>query len=170
MLFILSHPFRLRATPPAGRSGSRGGQADSRSSFLVKRTSPAAKRRPLATLFVSASAQAWFFVSSRNLRALGALRGFAVNPGLDFHREGAKHAKKTRGTLVWLRLCRAVSICTTNPKTLCHPARIFPAFLGLFFGVRKKLACALTDSEQTPREERRQQAAALQGVVQSAEC
>src|SRR5213083_2264793 len=96
MLFILSHPFRLRATPPAGRSGSRGGQADSRSSFLVKRTSPAAKRRPLATLFVSASAQAWFFVSSRNLRALGALRGFAVNPGLDFHREGAKHAKKAR--------------------------------------------------------------------------
>ncbi len=162
MLFILSHPFRLRATPPAGRSGSRGGQADSRSSFLVKRTSPAAKRRPLATLFVSASAQAWFFVSSRNLRALGALRGFAVNPGLDFHREGAKHAKKTRGTL-------AVFICTTNPKTLCNLARIFPAFLGLFFGVRK-LACALTDSEQTPREERRQQAAALQGVVQSAEC
>src|SRR2546425_2200662 len=104
MLFILSHPFRLRATPPAGRSGSRGGQADSRSSFLVKRTSPTAKRRPLATLFVSASAQAWFFVSSRNLRALGALRGFAVNPGLDFHREGAKHAKKTRRTLVWLEL------------------------------------------------------------------
>jgi len=34
------------------------------------------------------------------LRALGALRGFAVNPGLDFHREGAKHAKKTRRTLV----------------------------------------------------------------------
>jgi len=28
--------------------------------------------------------------SSRNLRAL---RGFAVNPGPDFHREGAKHAK-----------------------------------------------------------------------------
>src|SRR5438552_3972029 len=25
--------------------------------------------------------------SSRNLRTLGALRGFAVNPGLDFHRE-----------------------------------------------------------------------------------
>src|SRR5216117_193896 len=38
--------------------------------------------------------------SSRNLRALGALRGFAVNPGLDFHREDAKHAKKTRRTLV----------------------------------------------------------------------
>ncbi|PYV35209.1 MAG: hypothetical protein DMG09_20085 [Acidobacteria bacterium] len=49
--------------------------------------------------------------SSRNLRALGALRGFAVNPGLDFHREGAKHAKKTRRTLVWLRLCRSVFIC-----------------------------------------------------------
>src|SRR6266581_3361111 len=48
--------------------------------------------------------------SSRNLRALGALRGFAVNPGLHFHREGAKHAKKTRRTLVWLRLCRAVFI------------------------------------------------------------
>src|SRR5437870_6786215 len=46
--------------------------------------------------------------SSRNLRALGALRGFAVNPGLDFHREGAKHAKKTRRTLVWLRLCCSV--------------------------------------------------------------
>src|SRR6266516_4477537 len=42
--------------------------------------------------------------SSRNLRALGALRGFAVNPGLDFHREGAKHAKRTRRTLVWLEL------------------------------------------------------------------
>src|SRR5438034_9505750 len=49
--------------------------------------------------------------SSRNLGALGALRGFAVNPGLDFHREGAKHAKKTRRTLVWLRLCRSVFIC-----------------------------------------------------------
>ena len=49
--------------------------------------------------------------SSRNLGALGALRGFAVNPGLDFHREGAKHAKKTRRILVWLRLCRAVFIC-----------------------------------------------------------
>src|SRR5213592_1719010 len=46
--------------------------------------------------------------SSRNLRALGALRGFAVNPELDFHREGAKHAKKTRRTLVWLRLCCSV--------------------------------------------------------------
>ncbi|PYV03262.1 MAG: hypothetical protein DMG10_11820 [Acidobacteria bacterium] len=46
--------------------------------------------------------------SSRNLRALGALRGFAVNPG--FHREGAKHAKKTRRTLVWLRLGRSVFI------------------------------------------------------------
>ncbi|PYU99900.1 MAG: hypothetical protein DMG10_23285 [Acidobacteria bacterium] len=45
--------------------------------------------------------------SSRNLRAL---RGFAVNPGLDFHREGAKHAKKTRRTLVWLRLCCSVFI------------------------------------------------------------
>src|SRR5207247_2097215 len=33
--------------------------------------------------------------------------------------------------------------------------------LGFFFGVRK-LACALTDSEQTPHEEKRQQAAALQ--------
>src|SRR5213083_1493865 len=121
MLFILSHPFRLRATPPAGRSGSRGGQADSRSSFLVKRTSPAAKRRPLATLFVSASAQAWFFVSSRNLRALGALRGFAVNPGLDFHREGAKHAKKTRRTLVWLRLCRAVFIRGSNDTAVRCP-------------------------------------------------
>src|SRR5207247_6301449 len=41
--------------------------------------------------------------SSRNFRALGALRGFAVIPGLDFHREGAKHAKKTRRVLVWLR-------------------------------------------------------------------
>src|SRR6266571_8830365 len=49
--------------------------------------------------------------SSRNLRALGALRGFAVNPGLDFHREGAKHAKKTRRTLVWLRPCCSVFIC-----------------------------------------------------------
>ncbi|PYU88529.1 MAG: hypothetical protein DMG08_25110 [Acidobacteria bacterium] len=45
--------------------------------------------------------------SWRNLRAL---RGFAVNPGLDFHREGAKHAKKTRRTLVWLRLCWSVFI------------------------------------------------------------
>ncbi len=35
-------------------------------------------------------------------------RGFAVNPELDFHREGAKHAKKTRRTLVWLRLCCSV--------------------------------------------------------------
>src|SRR6266568_9112142 len=43
----------------------------------------------------------------RNLRAL---RGFAANPGLDFHREGAKHAKKTRRTLVWLRLCCSVFI------------------------------------------------------------
>src|SRR6266700_3742331 len=33
--------------------------------------------------------------------------------------------------------------------------------LGFFFGLRK-LACALTDSEQTPHEEKRQQAAALQ--------
>ncbi|PYU96241.1 MAG: hypothetical protein DMG08_02825 [Acidobacteria bacterium] len=32
--------------------------------------------------------------SSRNLRALGALRGFAVNPGLDLHREGAKHREE----------------------------------------------------------------------------
>ncbi|PYV40305.1 MAG: hypothetical protein DMG09_07095, partial [Acidobacteria bacterium] len=46
--------------------------------------------------------------SSRNLRAL---RGFAVNPGLDFHREGAKHAKKTRRTLVCLRLCCSMFIC-----------------------------------------------------------
>src|SRR5881409_4426545 len=45
--------------------------------------------------------------SSRNLRAL---RGFAVNPGLDFHREAAKHAKKTRRTLVWLQLCCSVFI------------------------------------------------------------
>src|SRR5947208_16154842 len=45
------------------------------------------------------------------LREIRALRGFAVNPGLDFHREGAKHAKKTRRTLVWLRLCRSVFIC-----------------------------------------------------------
>src|SRR6266568_5999241 len=51
--------------------------------------------------------------SSRNLRALGALRGFAVNPGLDFHREGGKHAKKTRRTLVWLELkvSKAASEC-----------------------------------------------------------
>src|SRR5213592_624782 len=49
--------------------------------------------------------------SSRNLRALGALRGFAVNPGLDFHREGAKHAKKTRRTLVYLRLCCSMFMC-----------------------------------------------------------
>src|SRR5216117_3895629 len=118
MLFILSHPFRLRATPPAGRSGSRGGQADSRSSFLVKRTSPTAKRRPLATLFVSASAQAWFFVSSRNL---GALRGLAVNTGLDFHREGAKHAKKTRGTLGcgYAALCPSV-LLTRKPFAIWH--------------------------------------------------
>ena len=31
--------------------------------------------------------------SSRNLRAL---RGFAVNPGLDFHREGAKHEENAK--------------------------------------------------------------------------
>src|SRR6266704_848173 len=54
--------------------------------------------------------------SSRNLRALGALRGFAVNPG--FHREGAKHAKKTRRTLVWLRLGRSVFI---GGFILCNP-------------------------------------------------
>ncbi|PYU92639.1 MAG: hypothetical protein DMG08_12155 [Acidobacteria bacterium] len=46
--------------------------------------------------------------SSRNLRAL---RGFAVSPGLDFPREGAKHAKKTRRTLVWLRPGCSVFIC-----------------------------------------------------------
>jgi len=34
------------------------------------------------------------------LRALGALRGFAVNPGLDFHREGAKHANAKDFSLV----------------------------------------------------------------------
>src|SRR5437773_12566281 len=45
------------------------------------------------------------------LRELRALRGFAVNPGLDFHREGAKHARKTRRTLVCLRLCCTVFIC-----------------------------------------------------------
>src|SRR5437773_9685551 len=44
------------------------------------------------------------------LREIRALRGFAVNPGLDLHREGAKHAKKTRRTLVWLRLCCPVVI------------------------------------------------------------
>src|SRR5438034_4798425 len=41
---------------------------------------------------------------SRNLRAL---RGFAVNPGLD----SAKARKKTRRTLVWLRRCCSVFIC-----------------------------------------------------------
>src|SRR5438552_17525408 len=45
------------------------------------------------------------------LREIRALRGFAVNPGLDFHREGAKHAKKTRRTLVWLRLGCSLFIC-----------------------------------------------------------
>src|SRR5437667_4952656 len=54
---------------------------------------------------------------------------------------------------LWLRLSCSVFICTitTNPKILCNPARIFPTFLWFFFGVRK-LACALTYSEQTPRE------------------
>src|SRR5213596_3564908 len=42
-------------------------------------------------------------------------------------------------------------------KILYNLATIFPTFLWFFFGVRK-LACALTDSEQTPREEKRQQA------------
>jgi len=31
-----------------------------------------------------------------------------VNPVLDFDREGAKHAKKTRRTLFWLGVCRPV--------------------------------------------------------------
>ncbi|PYU95849.1 MAG: hypothetical protein DMG08_03775 [Acidobacteria bacterium] len=53
--------------------------------------------------------------SSRNPRAL---RGFAVNPGLDFHRKGAKHAKKTRRTLVWLRLGCSVFI---GGFILCNP-------------------------------------------------
>ncbi|PYU88772.1 MAG: hypothetical protein DMG08_24215 [Acidobacteria bacterium] len=48
----------------------------------------------------------FFAKSSRSWRS-SRLRGFAVNPGLDFHREGAQHAKKTRRTLVWLRLCCA---------------------------------------------------------------
>src|SRR5436309_8292325 len=61
--------------------------------------------------------------SSRNLGALGALRGFAVDPGLDFHREGAKHAKKTRRTLVWLRLGCTVFICGFR---LCDPWRERP--------------------------------------------
>src|SRR5213596_3670674 len=42
-------------------------------------------------------------------------------------------------------------------KILYNLATIFPTFLWFFFGVRK-LACALTDSEQTPREEKRRQA------------
>src|SRR5881409_368794 len=42
-------------------------------------------------------------------------------------------------------------------KILYNLATIFPTFLWFFLGVRK-LACALTDSEQTPREEKRQQA------------
>src|SRR5437867_2863413 len=63
--------------------------------------------------------------SSRNLGALGALRGFAVNPGLDFHREGAKHAKKTRRILVWLRLCCSVTLCLCGEKgTMKEPVVI----------------------------------------------
>ena len=42
--------------------------------------------------------------SSPDLRAL---RGFAVNPGLGFHREGAKHAKTTRR----LSLVAALPLC-----------------------------------------------------------
>src|SRR2546428_902536 len=57
------------------------------------------------------------------LREIRALRGFAVNPGLDFHREGAKHAKKTRRTLVWLQLCCSVFICGFR---LCDPWRERP--------------------------------------------
>ena len=41
--------------------------------------------------------------SSRNLRALGALRGFAVNPGLDFHREGEAREENAKD-FTWLRL------------------------------------------------------------------
>src|SRR6266540_880204 len=46
------------------------------------------------------------------LRALGALRGFAVNPGLDFHREGAKPAKKTRRTLVLKSMKCILFLCS----------------------------------------------------------
>src|SRR5438876_9549436 len=46
-------------------------------------------------------------------------RGFAVNPELDFHREGAKHAKKTRRTLVWLRLCCSVFIRGSVHTSCC---------------------------------------------------
>src|SRR5438552_511152 len=53
------------------------------------------------------------------LREIRALRGFAVNPGLDFHREGAKHAKKTRRTLVWLRLCCSVFIRGSVHTSCC---------------------------------------------------
>src|SRR6266581_8477393 len=59
------------------------------------------------------------------LREIFALRGFAVNPGLDFHREGAKHAKKTRRILVWLRLCCSVTLCLCGEKgTMKEPVVI----------------------------------------------
>jgi len=45
---------------------------------------------------------------SRNLRAL---RGFAVNPGLDFHREGAKENAKDFSLVAALLLC--VHLCSS---------------------------------------------------------
>src|SRR5437867_9324316 len=71
--------------------------------------------------------------SSRNLGALGALRGFAVSPGLDFHREGAKHAKKTRRTLVWLRPGCSVFICGFIHTLLLVWLRCSVKFVAGFF-------------------------------------
>src|SRR5437870_9751781 len=93
--------------------------------------------------------------SSRNLRALGALRGFAVNPGLDFHREGAKHAKKTRRTLVWLRPCCSVFICVSftllGPESENTRFTIFIFFLDLVRRVAVDLPSEVEPNGSTSR-------------------
>src|SRR5213596_1778394 len=67
--------------------------------------------------------------SSRNLRALGALRGFAVNPG--FHREGAKHAKDSSlvaAGQICVHPCSSVAtffVQCTKTKILSSQRRIF---------------------------------------------